>query len=656
MPTVKPSFNTQTFTYILYFTTSLFISGTFIQHTTALLTIGAYSSLAIALYVLLTNADETKQRLKTSWAEYKWLYVSLTVFFAYLVVTSFFFTYDNLYATSLNEIYRSTRYGFILWIVGFALSRNRYFLSYIFVIFTFIAFTIIFPITYGLFLQGNLNSWTLRTTTGSDSLNYLAPFIFVLLLGNFKPFYKILIALLLALIFAYTLYTANRGGFLSLSIILLIFMSFFVGRTSLSIKKIIIISSIFLLSMASLLIVLNITSPRVNEKLDQSLYDWHNPNKFSSGRVDIVETRFPIINKQVTYWHGIGYGSIAYQKILLDNHAPKVVGRYIINSNEKKVFWYFRNDPQLLIIYYESGLVGLILFLLLLFTVLGHSFSRRNDSNYHTLFGLALFMYAIAVILVRGIFEHFGFSLLLFFIAILVTSKPKKDYSVKSLHQNFKEIQKELNISTNDACYIIASGPSTAELPLEKLKGKHIIAVNGAIKNLLSHNINPNFYCVVDSDFLRKKQSLVIKGINASRLFITSDEGLDKIVEKHWFKTHKDILTTVIKIDNNFQIGQKDIFVEGGSVIAVAIQTAILLGYKTINLIGVDLSFDNKRSYKETKPRRSHLQQNYKPFIEPFFKSVRKYADGNKIQVFNLSENSHLPDNIIPKKKFIDAV
>ena len=208
-------------------------------------------------------------------------------------------------------------------------------------------------------------------------------------------------------------------------------------------------------------------------------------------------------------------------------------------------------------------------------------------------------------------------------------------------------------VSKSKICYIVASGPSISELPLQFLKAYDTIAVNGAILPLHKHSINPFIHCVFDIDFISKRQSLCSLGLKASKYFVTSDECLDKIKQKNWFSRCQNIVSIPNKtekaLDNKLETG----YVEGGTVVAIAIQLAIFLGYKKIFIVGMDLTNDNKRACKELRKRPSYLGQSYESLIKPFFTELSSYIKKNNITVYNNSLKSRLPGYIIPKMPFI---
>ncbi|HBA1405491.1 TPA: 3-deoxy-D-manno-oct-2-ulosonate III transferase WaaZ, partial [Citrobacter koseri] len=77
-----------------------------------------------------------------------------------------------------------------------------------------------------------------------------------------------------------------------------------------------------------------------------------------------------------------------------------------------------------------------------------------------------------------------------------------------------KITRKELQLmkeTTSDGCIIYLSGPSSLDTPLELLRAKSIISVNGSTGYLLENNIPVFAYIVSDGSFYEKNKSLFLK-------------------------------------------------------------------------------------------------------------------------------------------------
>ncbi len=64
-----------------------------------------------------------------------------------------------------------------------------------------------------------------------------------------------------------------------------------------------------------------------------------------------------------------------------------------------------------------------------------------------------------------------------------------------------KDVENLIENKTSDDVIIFLSGPYIAKTPLSVLRTKDIIAVNGSVQYLLSHNIVPFIYVLTDVRF-----------------------------------------------------------------------------------------------------------------------------------------------------------
>lgn len=77
-----------------------------------------------------------------------------------------------------------------------------------------------------------------------------------------------------------------------------------------------------------------------------------------------------------------------------------------------------------------------------------------------------------------------------------------------------KDVENLIENKTSDDVIIFLSGPTSQKTPLSVLRTKDIIAVNGSVQYLLSHNIVPFIYVLQMSAFYI---SVVMIFINLAR-------------------------------------------------------------------------------------------------------------------------------------------
>lgn len=251
------------------------------------------------------------------------------------------------------------------------------------------------------------------------------------------------------------------------------------------------------------------------------------------------------------------------------------------------------------------------------------------------------------------------------------------------------------SMGTNDSCYILGSGPSVNDLPLAQLKGHPIIAVNGTSLLLAQHKLQALAYMVTDSSFLRHREALFIKGYeHAHYLAITPfvlrhtirrnlpifnktqvilfervnmQLGHPSLLDVHglYLKAHQDERYILLPQQNSILDGtlgfstvlEAGVF-SGMTVVASALQLAYAMGFRRIYLLGVDMKVEQGTRFYESANQAltSHLERDYEQVIGPFFKIVSRMRKSHAFEVFNLSTNSRIPDSVIPRISFEQAL
>lgn len=153
--------------------------------------------------------------------------------------------------------------------------------------------------------------------------------------------------------------------------------------------------------------------------------------------------------------------------------------------------------------------------------------------------------------------------------------------------------------------FIVGGGPSLAGLSLSSLECKTTIAINKSIFDIPS----PSHFITVDYTFLSKIKSRLaeFQNIHTNKVFIANLEASymkeknGKIVDMRSDMTY--VLNDFNMIVKSYQtegIGYSfQEFRTGENTGFCALQLAVLLGYKRIYLLGIDLSCTGKTHYHE---------------------------------------------------------
>jgi KDO transferase-3 len=248
--------------------------------------------------------------------------------------------------------------------------------------------------------------------------------------------------------------------------------------------------------------------------------------------------------------------------------------------------------------------------------------------------------------------------------------------------------------SCDGACFIVCTGPSINDIDLGRLAGHACMGVNGAIVKFRERDLHPTQYVISDPDFFDDRFDMVRDVITSGADCFFSFAGLSRIAEREpalleqtrFFLTdtanHRygvarqtpiefealarrdpDLVLhqTVKPHDDAIGFSRnllKGVFC-GRNVAFRALQVARDLGYRRVFLLGMDLggSGDLIRFY-ETREQgvRSGLESHLAPYIVPTFEVLRDLCRDEALEVYNLSAESRLPSELIPKISFDAAL
>jgi len=241
-------------------------------------------------------------------------------------------------------------------------------------------------------------------------------------------------------------------------------------------------------------------------------------------------------------------------------------------------------------------------------------------------------------------------------------------------------------------CWIVASGPSLADIDLQTVSQHATISLNCAIKKFLDAGLTPTHSIIVDHRVFERQWQCVVDSIHSGANCFFSFEGLSIIAERapellqrgniyliesatrkygvarasikeslQHFQQDPDILLAPTLLPYCRAIGfsfnlKKGVFA-GKTVATWAVQLAFGLGYRSIYILGMDLGGTGKNHFYADKHNPSpDFLRYYDPHIRGCFELARQASEKTGVKLYNLSLKSALSAHIIPKISFDEAL
>lgn len=235
--------------------------------------------------------------------------------------------------------------------------------------------------------------------------------------------------------------------------------------------------------------------------------------------------------------------------------------------------------------------------------------------------------------------------------------------------------------------WIIATGPSLADIDLNQLKGKVTLGVNGAINAYEAKELSPDYYAITDRDFFANRMDLVEKAVLSGAHCLFSFNGLALIAEKkpELLKAGKiSLLETANRYydlpqlcppdwqdacshsqdlysSTSSKVGWSNDLNKGvftaNTITYIGCQIAHFLGTSNVFILGMDLNSGSRaaRFYESgTSARPTTISKDFENEILPAFKLLTELNLTTKF--WNLSQNSRLPESILKKISLEESI
>ena len=225
---------------------------------------------------------------------------------------------------------------------------------------------------------------------------------------------------------------------------------------------------------------------------------------------------------------------------------------------------------------------------------------------------------------------------------------------------------------------IVATDPSAKDYDWDRMRAENrfVIAVAGAPTLLQNVNVRPDLFVVSDSRFarygiahFRNAPGVPLVTVQRAASFLATESrevllgrpfalieqvnswyGLARLPYPELLEINRDSGSPFHfpdQADTCYRVGWSHRpelgFFTGSTVAFVALQIAVRLGARDIEITGMDLSGANRAYDEGGKPVRNTLAGNYEPVILPSFGIMHQALKGRGVAVRNLSPVCPLP-------------
>lgn len=222
--------------------------------------------------------------------------------------------------------------------------------------------------------------------------------------------------------------------------------------------------------------------------------------------------------------------------------------------------------------------------------------------------------------------------------------------------------------------FIIASGASAKNFPIEQFADVPMITLNGAISMFVDTDIRPFFYVCSDTSFRLQQPHLYALAMQRSRRVALWQPEIEQLTEApsgevYALSKAKDLslLESLLKREPHHarsrvlwnrrarSIGfSKDMqhgFFDARTVAYAALQVAYHVGFTKVFLVGVDLNQASGRFYENDASNKAPcgLDAHFERRILPSMKLMAEQVVDDNFEVYNLSADSKIPGAVIPK-------
>ncbi|UYO00445.1 MAG: hypothetical protein KIT02_04300 [Devosia sp.] len=209
-------------------------------------------------------------------------------------------------------------------------------------------------------------------------------------------------------------------------------------------------------------------------------------------------------------------------------------------------------------------------------------------------------------------------------------------------------------VANSKRCFIVANGPSTAEMPLHLLDGEDVFCVNRGIRAMEFGLPRPRFVAVSDAAVYRDYGNEIDRA-DVERLFVN---GSCLVARPRNFAPNLIAFgSTQLYLSAGRLVPTPGLLHLGSSVVLSVCQIAHFMGYREIYLLGVDLTYDGPTTHfygggdKESRRLASFREgENGATWVNIGFANLQDVLAPTGTRMFNIGRGGQL--NALPRRAF----
>lgn len=234
-------------------------------------------------------------------------------------------------------------------------------------------------------------------------------------------------------------------------------------------------------------------------------------------------------------------------------------------------------------------------------------------------------------------------------------------------------------------CFVVATGPSLADVDIRRIKNYDTISLNGAIRKFSDAGFSPTHAMAVDRRIFERCPDFIRESIESGAACFFSPVGISRICEQGLRLPPADRIYLLESIAKKFDqpLAGRQVFLarhqhnpmiyfpseypahEGiigfsadaragffsfKTVAGWAVQAAVWMGYSKVFILGMDLGGTGmSHFYASESNKKPDFLRDYDPYIRVSFEQTRRAMDELGFCVYNLSEKVRF-QNILFRK------